>query len=193
MKKAKLLSILFLFQIFTFKVIAQTFTIPDPKFAAFLNANYPAIITGNDLDIAGAGLITGTLVMNGLGISDLSGIEHFTSVGGLQCNNNNLTTIPGLDKLDLTLFEARSNQLIHLDGIENSTGLIILQFDFNQVSQLPDISLFPDLTNLIISNNPIIATVLNVSNNPLLINLFIENLGLSEVIGLNLLTNLRSL
>lgn len=183
----------------------STFTIPDANFAAFLNATYPSIMSGSDLDIAGAATITGTMDCPSLNISDLSGIEFFTSITHLFCGWNNLTTLD-VSNLNLTLMRAQHNDLTSITGLANNTNLTYfwvqgneltdlidivnlnsmwsLNIGNNQLSNLPSLANFTNLHECAVSSNPDPATTLDVSNNTLLASLHCNNLNLSSIIGL---------
>ena len=78
-----------------------------------------------------------------MGITSLQGVEHFTNLQELYCEQNELTT------LDLS----------------QNTQLDYLQCDGNELTSL-DLSHNPALNHLTCSNNPL--TSLNLSNNPAL-------------------------
>ncbi len=101
---------------------AQIVNIPDANFKyALLNYH-----TGIDLNEDGeiqvdeAAGYTGHLWVNGSGISDLTGIEAFTSITELRCNSNNLTSIDVSSNIALTNLNCMSNQLTALDVSNNS-------------------------------------------------------------------------
>ncbi|MFT5858641.1 MAG: hypothetical protein ACI865_000729 [Flavobacteriaceae bacterium] len=97
-----------------------TFTIPDANFAAFLNTTYPAIMTGSVMDIAGANAVIGQMNCSSQNISDLSGIEYFTSITHLFCEINNLTPLD-ISTLNLNLLRAHQNSLTSITGLANQT------------------------------------------------------------------------
>ena len=85
--------------IFIQKINAQTWVaIPDGNFASYLQSTMPSAMNGNSLNITSTLVTSGTQTINcgALGISNLSGIEYFTSLTYLSCTNNSLTSFPPL-------------------------------------------------------------------------------------------------
>lgn len=83
-------------------------TIPDPVFAAELESVVPDAITGDQLDPTHPSVAAlQFLDLNELGITDLTGIEHFTGLAVLQAQLTPITSLPplpsGLLHLDLSL------------------------------------------------------------------------------------------
>ncbi|MDG1934657.1 MAG: hypothetical protein P8I52_07185 [Flavobacteriales bacterium] len=101
-------------------------------------------------------------------ISDLTGIENFTALTNLYCNNNNLTSLDLSNNTALTFLQCRANQLTSLD-ISNNTALTSLDCRANQLTSL-DISNNTSLTTLDCNDNQL--TSLDVSNNTSLTNLY---------------------
>ncbi len=83
-----------IFGLFCTAAAGQNVTIPDINFKAALVAN-PSINTNADgeIQVSEASAFLGTITVSGLGITDLTGIEAFTSVSQLNCANNSLTSI----------------------------------------------------------------------------------------------------
>src|SRR5690606_37550697 len=75
-------------------VSAQNVTIPDANFKSYLLSNQ-LINTNSDTEIqvTEASVFNGTISCINLSISDLTGIESFTSVIKLLCGHNQLTSI----------------------------------------------------------------------------------------------------
>ncbi|PQJ19205.1 T9SS type A sorting domain-containing protein [Nonlabens tegetincola] len=95
---------------------AQNVNIPDANFKNYL-VNSAAINTdGNsEISVAEATAFTGAILVNGLSISDLTGIEAFVNINRLDCYNNNLTTIDVSNNLALTRLHCSNNQITTLD------------------------------------------------------------------------------
>ena len=72
------------------------------------------------------------------GISDLTGISHFTALKSLKCFNNQLTALDVSKNTALTYLDCRSNQLTALD-VSKNTALTDLACRNNQLTSL-DIS-----------------------------------------------------
>ncbi|MBA7524899.1 hypothetical protein ES705_17044 [subsurface metagenome] len=132
-------------------------TIPDDN---FLNA-----LIERGVDSNGDGIITTLeaykitqLLVPGESISDLTGIEAFVNLDGLDCSNNQLTTLDVSNNTALKLLICRFNQLTTLD-VNTDLGQLICSN--NQLTTL-DVSNNTYLTLLDCSNNQL--TTLDVSN-----------------------------
>ncbi|MDD7885976.1 T9SS type B sorting domain-containing protein [Flavivirga sp. 57AJ16] len=142
--------------------ISQNTSIPDPNFEQFL------INEGIDSD----NLVNGTVLtadisaepsldIRGLNIQDLSGIEDFSALTELFCDNNLLTSLDVTQNSNLQILWCGSNQLSSLDVTQN-TGLISLVCGNNLLANL-DVTQNPNLNVLVCNNNQI--TSLNISQN----------------------------
>jgi len=105
-----------------------------------------------------------TLEINDRGISDLTGIEDFTSLRNLWCTNNLLTGVNLSNSSNLEVLAIRYNQLTSLNLL-NNLNLVTLVANNNQLTSL-DISKNSMLDYLNIEANQL--TSLNVFNNPVL-------------------------
>ncbi len=162
--------ILFLVQaFFSQKSSAQIVTIPDANFVTYLQTNFPTCITGNQLDTQCPEVLAATTVdVSGLAISDLTGIQYFTSAVYLMCNNNpldslilppsivaffadncNLTSLPELPAT-LANFVCSFNPLTSLPELPNQVYSIICTDC--QLTSLTDLPL--GLVTLLVNNNP---------------------------------------
>ena len=95
-------------------------------------------------------------------IQSLKGIEYFSALKKLNCDNNSLTS---LDISNLTTLEellCRNNGLTTLDVTKN-TALLSIKCSNNSISSL-DLSKNPELLDLVCNNNRL--TTLDMSNNP---------------------------
>lgn len=167
MKKSqyKKLTLFFLLIISCFGTKAQTYvTIPDANFAAWLNANYPSCMSGNQMDINCPGITNeDSLSILSQNISDLTGIEYFTGLAYLNCSDNPLTGLPGLPTLppNLVKLYCYLNQLSSLPALP--PNLLVLYCTDNFLTSLPS---FPStLSGLYCSSNQL--TVLPVLPNSL--------------------------
>ena len=137
--------------VFSMQVKAQKVYIPDVNFRAFLVTNFPACMAIDSLDPACPAVLSATsLNVSSKQISDLTGLESFTSLQTLNCNINKLTSLPLLPA-SLTSLACVFNQLTSLPVLPAS--LTNLNCSQNQLSVLPVL--------------PGSLTVLNCSNNPL--------------------------
>ena len=139
----------------------QNVNIPDANFKAYLVGN-TAINTNGDAEIqvSEAIVFNGTIDCNNLNISDLTGIENFTVLTELDCNNNNLTSLDVSQNTSLTFLRCDWNQLTSLDVSQN-TDLIYLYCGWNQLTSL-DVSQSTDLTDLNCNDNQL--TILDIRN-----------------------------
>jgi hypothetical protein len=114
-------------------ITAQNVTIPDPNFKNYLLAD-SAINTNADTEIsvAEAQAFTGSLLINGLSIADLTGIEAFVNITRLDCYSNNLTVLDVSHNLALTRLHCASNQITTLD-ISANTQIVDIQCHNNGV------------------------------------------------------------
>jgi len=136
--------------------------IPDANFKAALIAN-TAINTNLDAEIqcSEAAAYTGTITVNNLGISDLTGIEAFTSITSLNCSHNLLTNLILLTNTALTSLTCNNNLLTSID-VSSNTNLTYLMSGWNQLANL-DVSFNTNLTYLECAGN--LLTNINVSAN----------------------------
>ena len=94
-------------------------------------------------------------------ISDLTGIEDFTALTNLQCDDNSLTGLDVSSNTALTALYCNYNQLTSLD-VSSNTALTDLYCNYNQLTSL-DVSNNTALTYLWFNHNQL--TSLDVSNN----------------------------
>ncbi|MDB9989906.1 T9SS type A sorting domain-containing protein [Flavobacteriales bacterium] len=160
----------------------QTY-VPDDNFEAYLEANNMGNGIANDDSVTTSNIVGITsLDVSFKVISDLTGIEDFTSLTDLDFSSNQLTSLDvssnialthlycyynQLDSLDisnntaLTSLRCFSNQLTSLD-VSNNTALTILSCQSNQLTNL-DVSQNTALSSLRCFSNQL--TSLDVSNN----------------------------
>jgi Leucine-rich repeat (LRR) protein len=119
-----------------YKVSGQTWvTVPDANFVSALQDVIPAALIGDQLNTESP-VVTATysLDVGGHGITNLYGIQFFTSLVSLHCENNGLYTLPKLPESLKELY-CNSNQLTTLPALTNS--LTILDCSSNQLINLP--------------------------------------------------------
>lgn len=133
-------------------VNAQNVTIPDANFKAYLIGN-TSINTNNDTEIqvSEASAFTGQINCSSLSISDMTGIEAFTSLTALICYNNPLTNLDVTQNTALTNLNCYLNQLSSLD-VSNNTLLTTLSTSNNPLGSL-DVSQNTALQELSCQNN----------------------------------------
>lgn len=165
--------------------VAQTTSVPDDNFEqALIDLGLDSGPLDDSVLTANINTVT-NLDVAGLSISSLIGIEDFTALTILNCNDNtisalNLSQNTNLSELycnnnlisnlnvtmhpALKIFWCNNNQLTNLD-VTNNTNLISIDCSFNQLTSL-DTSAISGLNVLVCENNQI--TNLDVSNNPTL-------------------------
>jgi internalin A len=128
-------------------VYAQTFVIPDPVFKLFLQTNYPAVLDANgDLILANAAGITGDFDATEKNISNIDGLQYFTSLQDIKLAKNNLTTLPDLSAItNLRDLIVDDNQLDSLPPLISLSNLRVLKCDNNRLKKIPPLT---NLNNL---------------------------------------------
>ena len=201
---------------FTIQIaFGQLVSLPDANLRNKLLASYPQVMQGNQLDIAKAAVLAGTLDLRNSNITDATGIQYFTSIITLDLNNNQLTTIPDISAInglvnfyasnnkltsipDMTSltqlrdFQVMNNQLTALPDFSGATGLLFLYCSNNKITVLPPLTLFPNLINLVIGENPF-TNPIDFSPCTNLKELHIHKTGTDTIIGLEKLTKLTML
>jgi pimeloyl-ACP methyl ester carboxylesterase len=139
----------------------QTVFIPDANFKSALLGN-SSINTNNDSEIqlSEANGFSGNIFAIGLGITDLTGISSFTSLTGLFCYNNQLTSLNLSSNINLQGLICFNNQLTNLD-LSWNTALATLECQNNQIINL-NLNSNTLLTNVDCRNNQL--STLNLTN-----------------------------
>lgn len=179
--KTLLSSLLFLVAFTT--SYAQLTSVPDANFEAYLEANGMGNGVAND-HLVSTTAIEGvsTLDVSSLGISDLTGIEDFTSLTNLHCESNTLDALNIGSNIHLTTLYCHTNTLEEID-VSTNTALKFFYCNSNNISSL-DLSTNTALLTLECSFNNL--TSLNLSNNTSLDYL---DCGVNEITSLNLTSN----
>ncbi|MBR4644320.1 MAG: leucine-rich repeat protein [Bacteroidaceae bacterium] len=150
------------------------YNFPDENFRSWLLAQE----YGDDGVLTDAEIVTVKKIkVNDKNIQNLKGIEYFTELLRLECNNNQLTTLDISECTQLLRLQCKNNQLTSLDVSQN-TALIELQCDGNQLASINVVGC-TSLTSLSCSNNKLSA--LNVSGCESLSSLFCSNNQLREL------------
>ena len=176
MKKFILITSTLLFALFA---NAQIVNIPDANFKVALITNSPVIDTNGDgeIQVSEASVFTGWLNISSNNISDITGIEAFTTVSGINCSINNISTIDVSNNTNLSGLYCQYNQLTNLSLGSNSRVKELRCFE-NQLNYI-DVSVCDSLDELNCSNN--LLTSLDLSNNTMLIILECNSNQLSEL------------
>jgi Leucine-rich repeat (LRR) protein len=141
-----------------------------PKYTLIPDVNFEnALITfGYDSGVADGKVLTSKisaltdLNVSSKNISDLTGIEDFTSLKNLNCGANKLTSLNLSKNLALNELIAFSNQLPSID-VSNNINLTSLNVAENQISAI-DVSQNTKLTFIGLTKNKL--TSVNLSLNP---------------------------
>ncbi|MBL4706710.1 MAG: T9SS type A sorting domain-containing protein, partial [Flavobacteriales bacterium] len=143
-------------------------TIPDANFKSNLVGN-TAINTNGDTEIqcSEASGFTGSLNCASQSISDLTGIEAFTSLTTLLCHGNLITTLDVSSNLALEVLSCGGNLITSLQ-VNNNAALTFLGCWGNSLTNI-DLSQTPNLLSLAVEDNAL--TSLDLSLNPLLTSL----------------------
>lgn len=117
---------------------AQSFvTIPDAIFLNYLQTKVPLAVYGNSLQITNTMVTTcQSINVKGKGITDLTGIQYFTSLTDLNCDINYLSALPPLPTSLITL-SCSHNSLTSLPSLPGS--LERLTCDHNLLTTLPEL------------------------------------------------------
>ena len=142
---------------------AQTVTIPDANFAAYLQATIPAAMNGNLMDTSSKAVKTLTdIYAPVMGIADLQGIQYFSALKYVMCSGNPLSSLPPLPD-SLENIACSSCKLSSLPSLPHM--LQELWCDGNQLTGLP---VLPNTVTRIYCNQNLL------SNLPVLPNGLIE-------------------
>ena len=155
MKKSILFSILFFVFFGTLKSQVYRY-VPDSSFRYVLSHDYscPFDLSGDSLDISSP-VVTTTVTIIGCGwrsISSLEGVEYFTSLTNLNCEENNLTSLPALPSM-LTVLVCSYNSLTSLPILPST--LELLACHGNNLTGIP--ALPSTLTYLMCGENHIVT------------------------------------
>ncbi|WP_108807442.1 cadherin domain-containing protein [Aquimarina spinulae] len=147
----------------TLNNVIENIVFADANFKkALLEHTKPIIDANGDQEIdTGEALIVKRLHLNNKNISDLSGIEYFTALTYLTCNENQLTSLGISKNINLDFLGCRDNQIASLD-LSKNTALTGLQCDENMLTAL-DLSKNINLNWLTCAQNQLSA--LDVSHN----------------------------
>ncbi len=150
----------------------------------FPDANFRAIVTGSTIDTTDDDVLSdseiqavASLNVNGSSISDLTGIEYFTALTYLNCQNNKLTSLDISKNTALTTLWCDTNKLPSLD-VSNNTALTRLYCYRNQLTSL-DVSKNTALKELRCNNNQLPS--LDVSKNTALTILYCNDNQLTSL------------
>jgi uncharacterized repeat protein (TIGR01451 family) len=121
--------------------------IPDANFANAIRTLCPTCIDANNNLLAPAAALI-TLQVNNGNISSLQGIQGFTALQNLECNTNNLTSLPVLPA-SLRTLECYNNSLTSLPALPVALGFLSCRD--NNLANLPNLP--TTLYTLVCDNN----------------------------------------
>ena len=182
------------------EIKAQIVNIPDANFKAALLAHGSTITGGNigtidtnsdgEIQVSEAQVYLGAIIVSSKSIMDLTGIDEFTALTELVCNNNQITNIDLSANTALTYLNLSRNQITNID-LSANTALTYVYCSNNPISNL-DVSNNTALTSLICEMGQSL-TSLDVSNNIALTSLVCDHNQLTQldVSANTALTNLR--
>ena|ERR1700756_2102516 len=139
-----------------FKTQAQTwFVIPDTNFANYLHTIVPTAMQHDSLDTSNPLVTTTTHSINvyNKNISDLNGVQYFTSLTYLNCGGNPITNLPALSN-NLTYLNCSSTFLPNLPILPSS--LVHLYCQSNSFTSLPAL---PNSLTLLCCNTNSLTTL----------------------------------
>lgn len=147
--------------LFAHTLSAQFIHIPDPNLKNALLTHNPRIDLNGDGQINfHEALLVDSLAIGAKSISNLNGLEAFTNLKWLHCEENNLTSLDLSPYTSLTWLSCQANKLTSLDFMNNSE-LTYVQLDHNELTTL-NLSNKQFLHNISCMNNKL--TNLDISN-----------------------------
>lgn len=112
-------------------------TIPDANFVAWLTTNIPSAMNGNQMDTSSIAVKTlPNIVVGNSFIHDLTGLQYFSALTNLDCEDNQLTSLPSLPN-SLQSLICYNNQLSSLPVLPDSLQTLFCYN--NQLSNLPNL------------------------------------------------------
>lgn len=175
----------------SFKIVVNNLNnvyIPDANFKARLIALGVDTNVDGEIQFSEAGAFTSDLNANAAVIADLTGIEAFTNLTVLRCNNNSLTSLNVNALTNLINLDCSYNQISALN-LSNLTNLMILNCSSNLLTAL-DVTSLTVLEELNFSINQL--TAINVNSLANLKTLICSNNGINTL-SLNDMPNLEHL
>ncbi len=172
----------FLITIISFGLVPKAYTqnvyIPDPIFKAALVADLGININADtNIQETEAIAYTGSLSLGEYGISDLTGIEAFVNLTGLECGTNFLTTLNLSANTALQTLTCSMNSLTSLD-LSTNVNLYYISCGNNMLTSL-DVSNNVALQSLYCELNSL--TNLDLRNNPALLDIYCPNNQLTSL------------
>ncbi|MDX1773529.1 T9SS type A sorting domain-containing protein [Oceanihabitans sediminis] len=127
-------------------------TIPDANFKSYLVNSAINVDYDQEISVAEAQAVTGTLDVSSLAISDLTGIEAFINLTALDCSDNTIAALDVSNITGLTNLNCKENNIANLNV--QGTSLVTLDAEDNSLTSL-DVSNLVTLTTLNTRSNNI--------------------------------------
>ncbi|WP_299007458.1 choice-of-anchor D domain-containing protein [uncultured Tenacibaculum sp.] len=138
-------------------------SIPDANFKAALVGNSSINTNGDtEIQVSEAQAFTGEIRVDGLSISDVTGLEAFENISRFNAMNNALTSIDLSQNTAITRLVLRQNNLTALD-LSANTALETILIDQNSISSI-DLSNHSSLAILDCRDNNISTLLLPTTN-----------------------------
>lgn len=167
-------------------VINPIYTYTPPPTVSFADANLKAVLVANtaintngdnEIQVSEANAFTGMLDLMDQGITDLTGIEAFTSASGIDISDNNLTSANFSFANSFTTVSGNNMNISTVD-LTGASMLESISFNSSGVRQI-DISSNPLLTNISFQSGELIA--IDFTNNRVLENLNLSGCNLTNI------------
>jgi hypothetical protein len=152
-------------------VVLDSAHFPDAIFRAFIST-WTGVAENSTI---GDNVIASKKVLycDGLGITNMQGVEYFTALTDLDCSKNQLTALDVTNNTNLTYLNCLQNWNIAALDVTHNTKLTTLVCDFNKITAL-DVTQDTLLTDLRFNYNQL--TALDVTHNTKLTKLsFVTN------------------
>ena len=167
---------------------------PDPSFKAYILENFDTNEDGT-IDAAEADAVT---VINTPGswnnrgdIRDITGVEIFTNLFGLDVQGEQLSWIPDLSGFtNLHYLDARSNNLVMVPDWTTLTELRRIDCTHNNLTEIPPVAPLVNLDYLLLGNNQL-SSIPDLTALTQLTRLEVYENNLSELTGTANLTNME--
>ena len=175
--------------IFSFGTLqAQIVTIPDANFKNALLNHDPVIDTNSDgeLQLSEAEAFAGTLNLFDKDISNLTGLETFVNITGLDCSQNSISNIDVSANDQLVLLNCGNNDFTSID-VSNNVLLQVFSCSSSLITSL-DLSQNTALSELYLPFSAIETLDLTSNVNLRVINLFGNQPNPLEITSLNVST-----
>jgi hypothetical protein len=170
---------------------AATVTFTDPSLEAVVRLQLliPAPIPVTDTDM----LLLASLSADGMGITDLGGLEYAANLSTLHLNNNEISDIsPLVGLMNLNYLRITGNPVSDVSPLAGLTNLTVLRLGASPISDISPLAGLTNLTQLRLGDTQVsdISPLASLTN---LTELYLPNDRVSDLAPLVGLTNLQYL